>query len=115
MKKTLTCIVCPRGCTLTADVDGDKVTVEGHGCNRGAVYAESECIRPTRTVTSTVRVANRTDTMVSVKTANPIPKEKMAQAMDIIRRTTVLAPVCVGDVIIADLFGTALVATGEVQ
>lgn len=114
MKKTLTCIVCPRGCALSADVDGETVTVTGHGCNRGVTYAQSECIHPTRTVTSTVRVKNRTDKMVSVKTAKPIPKEKIREAMDIIRRTTVLAPVSVGDVIIPDLFGTALVATGDI-
>lgn len=114
MKKTLTCIVCPRGCALSADVDGETVTVTGHGCNRGVTYAQSECIHPTRTVTSTVRVENRTDKMVSVKTAKPIPKEKIHEAMDIIRRTTVLAPVSVGDVIIPDLFGTAFVATGDV-
>lgn len=114
MKKTLTCIVCPRGCTLCADMDGGIVTVTGHGCNRGVTYAQSECIHPTRTITSTVRVTNRTDTMASVKTAAPIPKEHIGDAMEIIRRTTVLAPISVGDVIIPDLFGTALVATGDV-
>lgn len=57
---------------------------------------------------------SRTDTMVSVKTTVPIPKETVQKAMDIIRRTAVSAPVAVGDVIIPDLFGTALVATGDV-
>ncbi len=115
MKKTLTCIVCPRGCTLTANIDGGTVTVTGQGCNRGVAYAQSECIHPTRTVTSTVRVANRPDTMVSVKTASPIPKEAVADAMKCIRSTTVLAPVAIGDVIIPDVFGSALVATEEIE
>lgn len=114
MKRTLTCIICPRGCTLTADVSGAAVTVEGHACPRGEQYAVNECISPVRTVTSTVRVANRPDTMVSVKTAQPIPKDKMTEVMARIRETAVTAPVEIGDIIIKDVYGTIVVATSTV-
>lgn len=112
MNKTLTCIICPRGCTLDVTIEEEKVTVSGHGCNRGEQYAIDECTRPTRTVTSTVRVANREDTMVSVKTAAPIPKTEMATVMAMIRAASVNAPVHIGDKIIENVFGTDAIATG---
>lgn len=114
MKRTLTCIICPRGCTLTADVNGTTATVTGHACPRGEQYAVNECTNPMRTVTSTVRVANRPDTMVSVKTVQPIPKDKMTEVMARIRETTVTAPIDLGDIIIKDVYGTVVVATSIV-
>ena len=35
MKKTITCIVCPRGCAMTAEVTDGKITVTGNTCPRG--------------------------------------------------------------------------------
>ena len=43
IQKTLTCIVCPRGCTLTVTMDFEAenpvVSVQGQGCQRGVGYA----------------------------------------------------------------------------
>ena len=114
MKKDLVCIICPRGCSLVAEQNGEEVTVSGNACPRGAQYAVDECTHPTRTVTSTVRVGNRPDTMVSVKTAAPVPKAEMATVMQQIRAITVDAPVRIGDVLIQDVFGTSVVATKEI-
>lgn len=115
MNRTLTCIICPRGCTLNVTMEDNKVTVSGHGCNRGEQYGIDECLHPTRTVTSTVRVANRKDTMVSVKTAAPIPKEEMETVMQLIRCAQVEAPVHIGDTVIDNVFGTVVIATGNVK
>lgn len=111
MKRTLTCIVCPRGCTVTVE---ENRTVTGNGCKRGAEYAIAECTNPTRTVTATVRVANRADTMVSVKTAAPVPKGEMFAVMKKLRTMTVSAPIAIGDVILKDVFGTEVIATKNV-
>ena len=35
MKRTLTCIICPRGCTLNTDIVDGKVSVSGHTCPKG--------------------------------------------------------------------------------
>lgn len=114
MKQEITCIVCPRGCRMTAEISGDRILVTGNVCKRGEKHAIGECTNPVRTITSTVRVANREDTMVSVKTAAPIPKGKMFEVMDKIRTVTVNAPVKIGDVILTDVFGTQVIATKEV-
>ena len=78
MKRELTCIVCPIGCSLVAEIeDGKVVSVTGNTCPRGKVYAETECISPMRTITTTVRCAD--GTIVPVKTSVPIPKESSTQ------------------------------------
>ena len=112
MKRELTCIACPLGCSLTVTLEGKEVTsVEGNTCPRGKDYAINECTAPVRTVTSTVMCEN--GDLVSVKTKNPIPKDKIFEAMSIINKTVAKLPISVGDIIIEDLFGSQLVATQD--
>lgn len=115
MERNLTCIVCPRGCSLTAQISDSGVTVTGNACPKGAEYAVNECTAPVRTVTATVRVANRYNTMVSVKTKDPVPKGKMMDVMALLRKTKVNAPVNIGDVVLPDVFGTNIVITKAVE
>jgi len=113
--RSLTCIICPRGCTLNVEEVNDALSVTGNACPKGEKYAIDECTHPLRTVTSIVRICNRKDTMVSVKTENPIPKENIFDVMEIIRKTEVDAPVALGDVIIKDVFGTDIIATKSIE
>lgn len=115
MKRNITCIICPRGCALEVEIaEGGAVTVTGNACPKGERYGIDECTHPTRTVTSIVRVTNREDTMVSVKTAQPIAKEHIFDLMKQIRATTVTAPLQIGDVILADVYGTDVIATKNI-
>ena len=112
MKRELTCIAGPLGCSLTVRLEGKTViSVEGNTCPRGKDYAINECTAPVRTVTSTVMCEN--GGLVSVKTKNPIPKDKIFEAMSIINKTVASLPISVGDIIIEDLFGSQLVATQD--
>lgn len=115
MKRNLTCIICPRGCSLTAEGENDNLNVIGNTCPKGEKYAIDECTHPMRTVTSSVRVTNRKNTMVSVKTADTVPKEKIPYVMEKIRKTEITAPVKIGDIIIPDIFGTDIVATKNID
>ena len=115
MKREITCIVCPRGCRMTADIQGDTITVTGHTCPRGEKHAMDEILHPVRSLTSIVRVSNRVDPMVSVKSADPIPKEEMFAIMERIHAASVEAPVAIGDVIIDNVCGTKIVATKEIR
>ena len=114
MKRELTCIICPRGCSLCVDINGAKTSVSGNNCPKGEKYGIEECIHPTRTVTSIVRVENRENAMVSVKTASPVPKENISDIMAIIRKTSVKAPVKIGDIILTNIFGTDIIATKDI-
>jgi CxxC motif-containing protein len=53
--------------------------------------------------------------MVSCKTENPIPKDKIFDVMAIIRATEVEAPVAIGDVLCDNVFGTRVIATKEIK
>ena len=113
MKRNLTCIICPRGCALTADICGDCVSVTGNACPKGAEYAPNECLHPVRTVTTTLRISNRCDTMVSVKTQTPVPKDEAIALVAQLRKLILEAPVCVGDVA-AVVGGTRIIVTKAV-
>lgn len=114
MKREITCIVCPRGCRMTAEILGDKITVTGHTCPRGEQHALDEILHPVRSLTSAVRVRNRKDTMVSVKTEHPIPKGEIFALMERIHATTAEAPISIGDVIIDNICSTRIIATKEI-
>lgn len=101
--KEFTCIICPRGCRLKID---DDLNVSGNACPRGALYALEEIKNPTRTITSIVRVSNRKNLMVSVKTDKPIPKKLIFKVMDEINKIKVNAPVKIGDIVINNVLKT---------
>lgn len=115
MTRNLTCIICPRGCALTAQIAGQNVVVTGHTCPKGQEYAINECLHPVRTVTATVRVVNREDTMVSVKTETPVPKESMMDVIEVLRHLDVEAPVTIGTVIAQNVYGSRILVTKDVQ
>ena len=114
MKRKLICIVCPKGCMLEAEISADTVSVTGNACPNGAKYAERECVNPVRTVTATVRVANRKDTMVSVKTETPVAKDSVKTVMECLRRIAVNAPLAIGDVALESVCGSRIVVTKSV-
>ena len=50
MKKQFTCIVCPNGCEIEAEVEnGQVISVTGHTCPRGEQYVRQELTAPRRT------------------------------------------------------------------
>lgn len=110
IERKLTCIVCPLGCELTVTLEENRVLeVRGNTCKRGEAYAQNECTNPKRTVTSTVLCED--GCTVSVKTDEPIPKEKIFECMEVINSTTARLPIKIGDVIIKNVCGSNIVAT----
>ena len=115
MERKITCIICPRGCAMTARITDSGVEVSGHTCPKGEEYAINECTNPVRTVTAAVRVSNRYNTMVSVKTDAPVPKDKMMDVMAALHKVAVEAPAAIGDVVLSDIFGANVIVTKDVQ
>ena len=60
---------------------------------------------PERTLTSSVRVTNRENCVVSIKTSKPIPKDKVFEMMDVVNSLHAEAPVHVGDVLLHNPLG----------
>lgn len=109
----ITCISCPVGCRMTVTVeDGKVISVEGNTCKRGDTYARQESLRPMRMVTAVAHVEG-SDTPVSLKTQEPIPKDKIMACMKEIHRLKLRLPILMGDVLLRDVAGTGvnLVAT----
>ena len=114
MMRELTCIICPRGCTLNIELEGKNIlSVTGNACPRGLKYAEDECCNPQRTVTSTVRCTD--GRVVAVKTDRPISKENVVECMKIINSVKVELPITIGDVIIENVFGSNVIATENAE
>lgn len=117
MKKLYTCIVCPEGCSITAEEENGCLSVSGNKCRRGEAYVRQEAFDPRRNISSTVRVNGGTRPVVSVKTSSPIPKDMIFAVMDEIRRVSVDAPVRSGQVLIANVADTncGICATTDVE
>lgn len=104
--KEMICINCPMGCRLTVDdTDKNNIIVSGNTCPRGKVYAVNEVTAPKRMVTGSVRVAGGSIAMVSVKTREAIPKELIFPCLEQLKQVTLVAPVHIGDVAVANVCG----------
>ena len=118
MKKEMICIGCPMGCYLIVDYDGKTIRdISGNRCKVGLEYAEKEISNPERTLTTTVKVKNGHLPLVSVRTNKPLPKNKIFDAMDLLAKVEVEAPVKIGDPIVQNIFGTGVnvVATKNIK
>lgn len=118
MKKEIICTVCPRGCHITVDGDGKKaVSIDGYGCKRGLTYAEAEYSNPVRILTTTVKVADKENELLPVRSNVPVPKDKLFDCMEVIKKTTVKLPIKRYDVLIKDICATGvdIVATKDIQ
>lgn len=105
----VTCIRCPLGCAITVDVapDGAAVYREGASCARGREYAVAEVTAPVRSVATTINVPGCGEPL-SVKTADPIPKPLIADAVRAMKAAHVEFPVRMGDMVLPDVCGTGV-------
>ncbi len=108
MSKEMTCIVCPLGCHLTLEPEGESFAVSGNKCQRGKKYAIEEMIAPKRVITSTVAVDGGSYPVISVKTQAAVPKELIFEVMEDLSAVMMKAPVQVGDVVIANVRDTGV-------
>lgn len=117
MKKEIICTVCPRGCHIQVDGEGDQINyVTDYGCKRGMEYATTEFAHPVRILTTTVKMAGVANDLLPVRSNKPVPKEKLFDCMAAIRAAEVKLPVSRYDVIIPNICGTGvdIVATKSV-
>lgn len=116
-KREMVCVSCPMGCAITVELDDNNevISVTGNTCPRGDKYARQECTHPERMLTSTVKVEGGRLPVVPVKSASPIPKEMLFDAMKEVNKVTLKAPVTFGDVAVKDILGMGIdiVVTNE--
>ena len=112
--RNMTCLECPMGCQLS--IDEQTLEVTGNICPKGEAFARAEITNPVRILTTTAVIESETESMLPVRTKDPIPKGSMDAAMKAIKNVRVKAPVEVGDILVEDLVGTGvpLIATKRV-
>lgn len=117
MKKEFTCICCPLGCQITVTEENGQLIITGNNCPKGEKYVKDEMTNPTRMVTSMVQVDGGEIPVVSVKTKEAIPKEKIQDCIEALKGIKVNAPVKIGDVILEDVAdtGISIIATKNVD
>lgn len=120
-KKELTCIVCPNGCLLEAELEEKEEIcvkkVTGHLCDKGPHWVEQELLHPVRTIASNIAVYEGDLPLVSVRTDSPIPLGSILDVMKEIKKARVRVPVCIGDRLIERPAGVScnIIATRNVR
>ncbi len=109
MIKRLTCIECPKGCLLSIEIENCRVVkVSGNECPKGEKYAVQEIENPMRILTSAVLAEGLTLKMVPVRTDKPIPKSRIMEAMDEVKKLRLKEPVKSGSVIVDNFLGIGI-------
>lgn len=103
----LICIGCPLGCRLTVTKNDDESwLVKGNQCNNGKDYGIKEMTNPTRVLTTTVKITGSYIKRLPVRTDKAIARKLIYDAMKLINRVEVKAPVRMGDIIIENILDT---------
>jgi len=117
-EKKITCIVCPIGCKMLIKTDGTQFEVkDGNKCKRGIEYARNESLDPRRMLTTSILVKGGEWPLVSVKSTQPIPRDRLFPILREIKQITINAPVISGQMIIKSVLnsGIDIVATKTVK
>ena len=131
-RQNIICIGCPMGCELTVWSEGSDVKdgnasgdstkdgnvkdsnakgdikVTGELCKIGVTYGIEEASNPTRNIATSVRVEGGDIPMLSVKNDRPIPKGKIMDCVRAVHKVKMVAPVDMGDLVLADAAGTGV-------
>ena len=111
MLREFTCIICPNGCEITAELEKREdgtcriCSIEGAACPRGKAYVEQELTDPRRNIATSILVEGGELPLASVRLTAPIPKDRIFDAMEEIRSCRVTAPVEAGSVVIKVILG----------
>ncbi|WP_414733677.1 DUF1667 domain-containing protein [Acetobacterium carbinolicum] len=108
-EEKIICIGCPKGCRIKIKhIHKSIQEISDNGCKIGLEYAKSEFTEPKRMLTTTVKLKSGYLPFVSVKTKDPINKEKIFDAMKEISQLEIESPVRIGDVVVTNLAGTGI-------
>ena len=103
--KDYICIVCPRGCHIHVDENGD---ITGNSCPRGLQYVKNEITCPMRMLTSTVRVESESYSRCPVISTGELPKDKVQAAVRALDNVVIKAPVKIGQVVLSNILDTGV-------
>ena len=105
--REFTCIICPGSCLVTAkyEENGEILEIRGNACKKGEDYVRQELTDPQRTIASSCLLEGGELPLVSVRLNRPVPKDRVMDVMEEIRKVKLSAPVHMGEVVISDVLG----------
>ena len=104
--RVLTCIVCPKGCSLQLEKNGESISVSGALCRKGEAYAVQEMTNPHRSLQSTIKSTIPGQRRAAVKTSAEVPLKDIFLFMQEINKVELHDKKACGEVIFYGLCGT---------
>lgn len=117
MIKNYTCIICPLGCEIKAIIEESKIVkIDGHTCLKGKDYVEQENMNPQRSIATSIYVEGGDLPLVSVRLTKPIPKNRIFDVMNELKKVKLTAPVNINQVVIKNVLNlnTDVITTKKV-
>ena len=113
----MTCIICPRGCTVEAQLLDGEWQVKWNQCKRGKDYVIREVTCPMRTLTTTVKTTFKDFPRLPVRTDREIALRDVFKYMEVINRIEVETRMKPGDIVEEGLLGREvnLTATADMS
>lgn len=110
MMREFTCIICPNGCIISADIEIERKvctirSVDGACCVRGEAYVRQELTEPRRNMATSVLVKGGMLPLASVRLTNPIPGDRLFDALEVLKTYSLTAPVPAGTIIVRNILG----------
>ncbi|MDF2674162.1 MAG: hypothetical protein K0R09_2430 [Clostridiales bacterium] len=106
--KNMTCIICPNGCLLEVDKQGEEIIVRGNMCKRGVEFGINEMTNPKRSISTTVKTSYKLIPRLPVRTDGEIPLDYIFRVMGEINDVKLDHLVHGGEIIIKDILGTGV-------
>jgi len=104
--KQITCITCPIGCRITANVVNGEYIFFGNKCPKGVHFARTELTSPVRSLTTTVRTVFPEMPVLPVRTSGEVSKKKMTEIIRELSKVVVTEKIGIGETVAANILGT---------
>jgi CxxC motif-containing protein len=113
--REITCIVCPNGCRITAELKDGQYVFSGNKCVKGEEFARTELTAPKRSVCTTVRTVFRGMPALPVRTNGDVPKGMIPDIIRTLGCVVVSEEIHVGETVVHDILGTGcdVIATSD--
>ena len=106
MPEEVTCIMCPLGCSVEVQIDGQEVSVKkGCRCKEGMKFVKMEAIFPGRILTTTMKTDIPEIPLLPVRSNKEIPKDQLMTCMGEISRHHVSGALKIGQPVIKNILG----------
>lgn len=79
--------------------------IAGNRCPRGAAYVTQEIEAPMRNIATSILVEGGELPLASVRLTKPVPRERLSNVMEAIKKIKVSAPIQEGTIVIPDVLG----------